>query len=48
MAAFAGPLIAIDPALTARGWIGAVLIFSANTYLALPKKDAVRESPKAN
>jgi drug/metabolite transporter (DMT)-like permease len=48
MAAFAGPLIAIDPALTARGWSGAVLIFSANAYLALRKKDAIRESAKGH
>ena len=37
MAAFIGPLIAIDPALTARGWVGALLIFVANVYLALLK-----------
>jgi drug/metabolite transporter (DMT)-like permease len=48
MAAFAGPLIAIDPALTARGWFGAMLIFSANAYLALRKKDAIRERAKAH
>lgn len=48
MAAFAGPLIAIDPALTARGWSGAVLIFSANAYLALRKKNDSREGGKAH
>jgi len=37
MAAFVGPLIAIDPALTARGWAGGLLIFVANVYLALLK-----------
>lgn len=37
IAAFAGPLIAVDPALTARGWVGALLIFLANVYLALLK-----------
>lgn len=37
MAAFVGPLMAIDPALTTRGWLGALLIFIANVYLALLK-----------
>jgi drug/metabolite transporter (DMT)-like permease len=44
IAAFAGPLIAIDPALTAKGWAGAVLIFSANAYLALRKANPISES----
>lgn len=46
MAAFAGPLIAIDPALSMRGWSGAVLIFAANAYLALRKKAAIPENAK--
>jgi drug/metabolite transporter (DMT)-like permease len=37
IAAFVGPLIAIDPALTTRGWLGALLIFMANVYLAFHK-----------
>ena len=37
IAAIVGPLIAIDPALPTRGWIGALLIFGANVYLALRK-----------
>ena len=37
MAAWVGPLIAIDPVLTTRGWTGALLIFVANVYLALLK-----------
>ncbi len=37
IAAFAGPLIAMDPALTVRGWAGALLIFAANVYLAFRK-----------
>ena len=40
MAAFVGPLIAIDPALSTRGWLGALLIFTANVYLALHKAHA--------
>lgn len=46
IAAFVGPMIAIDPALTSRGWLGALLIFGANVYLALRKgspKDSVTE-----
>jgi len=37
IAAFVGPLLALDPALTMRGWLGALLIFIANVYLALRK-----------
>jgi drug/metabolite transporter (DMT)-like permease len=37
IAAFISPLIAIDPALTTRGWLGALLIFMANVYLAVHK-----------
>ena len=43
IAAFAGPLIAIDPALTAKGWSGAVLIFIANAYLAYRKSSPTSE-----
>ena len=37
MAALLGPLLVADPVLTATGWIGAFLIFSANASLALRK-----------
>ena len=37
LAALLGPLIAMDPALSPAGWIGAVLIFSCNVCLALKK-----------
>lgn len=37
IAAFLGPVIAADPPLTLRGWIGAGLIFAANMVLALRK-----------
>lgn len=37
MAAFIGPLVGIDPLLASRGWLGALLIFGANVYLALRK-----------
>ena len=37
MAAFIGPLVGLDPALASRGWIGALLIFGANVYLAFRK-----------
>ena len=43
IAAFAGPLLAIDPALTAKGWSGALLIFSANAYLAFRKATPINE-----
>lgn len=42
MAAFLGPLIGIDPSLALRGWMGALLIFGANVYLALRKTGAAR------
>lgn len=42
MAAWLGPLIGIDPALAARGWMGALLIFGANVYLAVRKAGAGR------
>jgi drug/metabolite transporter (DMT)-like permease len=35
LAAFVGPLAGIDPALALKGWLGALLIFGANVYLAL-------------
>ncbi len=37
LAALLGPVLASDPALTAAGWCGALLIFSANATLALRK-----------
>ncbi|MFH2060336.1 MAG: DMT family transporter [Pseudomonadota bacterium] len=37
LAAVLGPFIAMDPALTLAGWIGAVLIFFGNVYLTLRK-----------
>lgn len=42
MAAFLGPLIGLDPALVLRGWLGALLIFGANVYLAVRKTGAGR------
>jgi drug/metabolite transporter (DMT)-like permease len=38
LAALLGPLLVADPALTASGWCGALLIFSANATLALRKR----------
>lgn len=35
MAALLGPFIAADPPLTVTGWVGALMIFGANVYLAL-------------
>jgi len=35
LAALLGPLLVADPSLTAAGWCGALLIFSANAALAL-------------
>ncbi|MCK5096989.1 MAG: hypothetical protein KAR45_02740 [Desulfobacteraceae bacterium] len=37
LAAILGPFIVSDPALSLFGWIGAILIFSANIYLTLRK-----------
>lgn len=37
IAAFLGPCIAGDPPLAFMGWCGVVLIFSANTFLAIRK-----------
>lgn len=42
MAAFLGPLIGLDPALVLHGWLGALLIFGANVYLAVRKTGAGR------
>ena len=35
LAAILGPVIAMDPALSASGWAGAFLIFSGNVYLTI-------------
>ena len=35
MAALLGPVIAAEPILTLTGWVGAILIFGGNVYLAL-------------
>lgn len=37
MAAILGPVVAMDPALSVSGWIGALLIFLANVVLAVRK-----------
>jgi len=37
LAAILGPIIAMDPALSVSGWLGAFLIFSANIYLTMRK-----------
>ncbi len=37
LAAMLGPIIAMDPALTLAGWIGAILIFGGNVCLTLRK-----------
>ena len=37
LAAVLGPVIAMDPALSASGWTGAFLIFAGNVYLTLRK-----------
>lgn len=37
LAAILGPFVVADPRLTAPGWIGALLLFSANVILALRK-----------
>ncbi|MBU0463753.1 MAG: DMT family transporter [Proteobacteria bacterium] len=37
LAAVLGPVIAMDPALSVSGWIGAFLIFSGNIFLTLRK-----------
>jgi drug/metabolite transporter (DMT)-like permease len=39
LAAILGPLIASDPPLTLIGWLGALLIFTANIFLALRRSD---------
>ena len=40
LAAVLGPFVAADPALTFSGWLGALLIFSANVMLAVRKSRA--------
>ena len=35
LAALLGPLLVADPPLTASGWLGALIIFTANVILAL-------------
>lgn len=40
MAALLGPYLAFDPPLTLLGWLGAVLIFGANVYLAVRRASA--------
>ncbi|NOX34373.1 MAG: DMT family transporter [Deltaproteobacteria bacterium] len=37
LAAVLGPVLAIDPALSASGWAGAFLIFAGNIYLTMRK-----------
>ncbi|NNG01102.1 MAG: DMT family transporter [Desulfobacteraceae bacterium] len=37
LAAILGPILALEPALSVYGWIGAFLIFAANVYLAVRK-----------
>ncbi len=37
LAAILGPVIAMDPVLTASGWTGAFLIFAGNVYLTVRK-----------
>jgi len=37
MAAFLGPYLLLDPPLAISGWVGALLIFLANTFLAVRK-----------
>ena len=43
LAAIMGPFIVFDPALSFSGWIGAILIFGGNIYLALRKSRINRE-----
>ncbi len=40
LAAILGPILVADPSLTLSGWCGALLIFAANTSLALRKSKA--------
>lgn len=39
MAALLGPYLAADPPLTISGWVGAIMIFGANVYLAVRRVD---------
>jgi drug/metabolite transporter (DMT)-like permease len=50
IAAFVGPMLALDPVLTAKVWLGAMLIFGANVYLAFYKVKTIsaRESTIAS
>jgi len=41
LAALLGPILVADPALAVSGWCGALLIFSANTALALRKSSSI-------
>ena len=43
LAALLGPVIVADPALAFTGWIGAVMIFTANVVIATRKARAVRQ-----
>lgn len=45
IAAIVGPVIALDPPLTWTGWIGALLIFGANAYLAVRKSRGSGSQP---
>lgn len=47
MAAFIGPLIGLDPALALKGWLGALLIFGANVFLAVRKAKPIEARKKA-
>jgi drug/metabolite transporter (DMT)-like permease len=38
IAALLGPLLVADPPLTAAGWLGALILFAANVFLAVRKK----------
>lgn len=37
LAALLGPLLVADPPLTAMGWLGAIILFAANIFLAVRK-----------
>jgi drug/metabolite transporter (DMT)-like permease len=45
LAALFGPLMVADPVLAPSGWIGALLIFSANVVLAVRKTRQARQGP---
>ena len=46
LAAILGPYIAMDPPLSLSGWIGAILIFGANIYLAIRKAKNINSDRK--